>query len=209
MMVMMSTTTFMIMVMVMMMSTTFMFVIVFMMVMSATSMFMIMFVMIMSTTFMVMIVFMMMIMSTTSMVMIMFVMVVVIMMVVMAALMLVAVLVRMLVRIAVHTVAAAKPHMHLHALNAVSLLGLALQTKFVFQPKLGKLCLQVVCADPKINHGGKVHVAADSGKTVVVENFHITPVTRYCWQIASYGRRCCSVHLLSAWQYRGFGLHKE
>lgn len=105
--------------------------------------------------------------------------------------------------------AAAKPHMHLHALNAVSLLGLALQTKFVLQPQLGKLCLQVVCADPKINHGGKVHVAADSGKTVVVENFHITPVTRYCRQIASYGRRCCPVHLVSAWQYRGFGLHKE
>ena len=109
-------------------------------------------------------------------VMVMAVLMIMVMMVIVAVM----VVIFMLTVLTALILAAAKPHMHLHALNAVSLLGLALQTKFVFQPKLGKLCLQVVCADLKINHGGKVHVAADSGKTVVVENFHITPVTRYC-----------------------------
>ena len=75
---------------------------------------------------------------------------------------------------------AGKPHMHLHTLNTAAFLGLTFQTKFVLKPKPGELGLQIIRADAKINHGGKVHVAADSGKTVVVENLHITPVTRYC-----------------------------
>ena len=52
-----------------------------------------------------------------------------------------------------------------------------------------------------------VHTAAIwNDKTVDTDN-------RIAWfearQIAGYGRRCCPVHLLSTWQYRGFGLHKE
>ena len=114
-------------------------------------------------------------------------MVVTMVVMVMAVLMIVMVTVIVMVAIFMLTIltvlaalilAAAKPHMHLHALNAVALLGLALQTIFVFEPKLGKLCLQVVWAHTKINHGGKVHVAADSGKAVVIKNLHKTPVKK-------------------------------
>ena len=70
----------------------------------------------------------------------------------------------------------AKPHMYLHALYAAALLGLALKAKLVLKAQLGKLGFEVIGADPKINHGGKIHVAADSRKAVVVKNLHKTPV---------------------------------
>ena len=114
----------------------------------------------------------------------------------------------MLTVLTILILAAAKPHMHLHALNAVALLGLALQTIFVFEPKLGKLCLQVVWAHTKINHGGEVHVAADSGKAVVVENLHITPVKK-----VQPGRdpitSSTGCPILAERHYRSFAQHKK
>ena len=73
---------------------------------------------------------------------------------------------------------AGKPHMHLHTLNAAALLWLTLQTKLVLKAQLGKLCLKILWADAKIDHGGKIHVAADSGKAVVIKNLHKTPVKK-------------------------------
>ena len=67
-------------------------------------------------------------------------------------------------------------HMHLHALDAAPFLGQAFKGKLILKAKLGQLIPEVVGADSKINHGRQIHVAADSGKAVVVKNFHKTPV---------------------------------
>ena len=77
---------------------------------------------------------------------------------------------------AVLIITAAKPYMNLHTLNAAALLWLALQTKLVRKAQLGKLGFKILWADAKIDHGGKIHVATDSGKAVVIKNLHKTPV---------------------------------
>lgn len=90
----------------------------------------------------------------------------------------VVVIIRMFTVLAVGAVfiIAAKPHMHLHTLNAAALLWLTLQAKLVLKAQLGKLGLKILWADAKIDHGGKIHVATDSGKAVVIKNLHKTPV---------------------------------
>ena len=85
-------------------------------------------------------------------------------------------IIRMFTVAAVFIIAAAKPHMHLHTLNAAALLWLTLQAKLVLKAQLGKLGLKILWADAKIDHGGKIHVATDSGKAVVIKNLHKTPV---------------------------------
>lgn len=72
----------------------------------------------------------------------------------------------------------AKPYMNLHTLNAAALLWLTLQTKFVRKTQLCKLGCKILWADAKIDHGGKIHVATDSGKAVVIKNLHKTPVKK-------------------------------
>jgi hypothetical protein len=73
---------------------------------------------------------------------------------------------------------AAKPYMNLHTLNAAALLWLTLQAKFVRKTQLCKLGCKILWADAKIDHGGKIHVATDSGKAVVIKNLHKTPVKK-------------------------------
>ena len=105
-------------------------------------------------------------------------------------------------------VVAAKPHMHLYTLNATALPGLAIKKKLILKTELCELGFQVVWADPKVDHGGKVHVAADSGKAVVIKNLHKTPVNKMLpgntrlWQARLSG-------YLPEWQYKSFVLHKK
>jgi len=35
-----------------------------------------------------------------------------------------------------------------------------------------KLCAKVVFVDPKIDKGGEIHIAADTGEAIVIENSH-------------------------------------
>ena len=79
---------------------------------------------------------------------------------------------------AVVIITVAKSHMNLHTLNAAALLWLALQTKLILKTQLCKLGLKILWADAKIDHGGKIHVATDSGKAVVIKNLHKTPVKK-------------------------------
>ena len=70
---------------------------------------------------------------------------------------------------------AVQVHMNLHPLNAVALFWLALERKFVTNGEFCQFGPQVVGANPKINQGGQIHVAADSGKTIVIQYLHKAP----------------------------------
>ena len=66
-------------------------------------------------------------------------------------------------------------HMNLHPLNAVTFFWLTLERKLIINGELGQFGLQVIGADPKINQGGQIHIAADSGKTIVIQYLHKAP----------------------------------
>ena len=66
-------------------------------------------------------------------------------------------------------------HMNLHPLNAVTFFWLTLERKLIINGELGQFGLQVIGADPKINQGGQIHIAADSGKAIVIQYLHKAP----------------------------------
>lgn len=70
---------------------------------------------------------------------------------------------------------AVQVHMNLHPLDAIAFFWLALERKFVTNGEFCQFGPQVVGADPKINQGGQIHVAADSGKTIVIQYLHKAP----------------------------------
>ena len=47
-----------------------------------------------------------------------------------------------------------------------------LQCKLIVNAEFGEFAAQILRINSKIDHGGQVHVAADPGKTVIVEDIH-------------------------------------
>ena len=77
--------------------------------------------------------------------------------------------------VAVPVLLAVQVHVNLHPLNAVTFLWLTLERKLVINGELCQFCLEIIGADPKINQGSQIHVAADSGKTIVIQYLHNAP----------------------------------
>jgi len=70
---------------------------------------------------------------------------------------------------------AVQTHMNLHPLNPVAFFWLTLERKLVINGELCQFGLEVIGADPKINQGGQIHIAADSGKTIIIQYLHKAP----------------------------------
>ena len=85
------------------------------------------------------------------------------------------VLMVVVMHVAVPVLLTVQVHMNLHPLNPAAFFWLTLERKLVIYGELCQFCLQVIGADPKINQGSQIHVAADSGKTIVIQYLHNAP----------------------------------
>ena len=85
------------------------------------------------------------------------------------------VLMVVVMHVAVPVLLTVQVHMNLHPLNPAAFFWLTLERKLVIYGELCQFCLQVIGADPKINRGGQIHIAADSGKTIVIQYLHKAP----------------------------------
>ena len=77
--------------------------------------------------------------------------------------------------VAVLVLLAVQAHMNLHPQDAIAYFWLTLKLKLVINGELGQFGLEVIGADPKINQGGQIHIAADSGKAIVIQYLHKAP----------------------------------
>ena len=93
-------------------------------------------------------------------------------------------------------------HMNLHPLNAVTFFWLTQERELVINVELCQFCLEIIGADPKINQGGQIHVAADSGKTIVIQYLHKAPARGV--RLKKRGADCAARA-----QYRYFARNRE